>query len=320
MEAIVVKDLTHTYPAARRLQLPRLALRGVSFSVQAGEVFGLLGPNGGGKTTLFSLLSTIFPPTGGTATVFGYDVVRQASDVRRQLGVVFQAPSLDKKLSARENLWHQGHLYGLTGGDLGRRIDEALRRVGVLERAGDRVEVLSGGLKRRVEVAKGLLHRPKLLLLDEPSTGLDPGARRDLWDYLAELRKREGMTILVTTHLMEEAEKCDRVAILHEGGLVTLGVPSDLKSQIGGDVISVETPDPETLCGLIKGRFGGAPAVVDGTVRIERERGHEFIPQLVSAFPGQVTSVHLGKPTLEDVFIHHTGHRFWTEGEGANGL
>jgi ABC-2 type transport system ATP-binding protein len=231
--------------------------------------------------------------------------------VRRDLGVVFQAPGLDKKLTVRENLKHQGHLYGMSGTTLVDRIETILSRLALTDRGNDLVETLSGGLKRRVEVAKGLLHKPKLLLLDEPSTGLDPGARRDLWDYLGELKKSERMTIIVTTHLMEEAEKCDRVAILNEGNLVALGTPAALKSEIGGDVISVETPNPEGLRGEIEKKFSARAQVVDGVLRIERANGHEFIPQLVSAFPGQITSVTLGKPTLEDVFVKHTGHRLF---------
>lgn len=307
---IVVQNLTHTYPATRRSP-ERQALRGVSFSVQAGEIFGLLGPNGGGKTTTFHILSTFFPPTGGQATVFGTDVAQEPEQVRRRLGVVFQSPSLDKKLTVWENLWHQGHLYGLSGVDLQERIQDLLGRVGLRDRSQDLVDALSGGLRRRVELAKGLLHQPRLLLLDEPSTGLDPGARHDLWDYFKELKEKEKIAMLITTHLMEEAEKCDRVAILHEGKLVALGTPEALKQQIGGDVIAVVTPDAEGLCQQIKKRFDAVAQVVDGALRIERKNGHEFIPQLVSAFPGQISSVTLGKPTLEDVFIHQTGHRFW---------
>jgi ABC-2 type transport system ATP-binding protein len=192
-----------------------------------------------------------------------------------------------------------------------------LERVRLIDRAHDLVEVLSGGLRRRVELAKGLLHRPGLLLLDEPSTGLDPGARRDLWDYLKELKSREKMTMVVTTHLMEEAEKCDRVAILSKGELVAIGTPAALKSQIGGDIIAIETADPAALSRDIQKKFGGQPKVVDGVVRLEREKGHEFIPQLVGAFPGLITSVTLGKPTLEDVFIRQTGHRFWAADAGT---
>jgi len=317
VDVVVVDSLVHTYPAKRPAKTERQALRGVSFSVQEGEIFGLLGPNGGGKTTTFHILSTYFPPTGGRATVFGIDVARDPEKVRQQLGVVFQSPSLDKKLTVRENLWHQGHLYGLYGADLNQRIDQGLARVGLTDRAGELVEVLSGGLRRRVELAKGLLHHPGLLLLDEPSTGLDPGARRDLWDYLKELKK-ERITMVVTTHLMEEAEKCDRVAILNEGKLVALGTPATLKHEIGGDIISIETANPEGLREQISRKFNTQVQLVGDVLRIERESGHEFIPQLVSAFPGEIASVTLGKPTLEDVFIKYTGHRFWTSTNGGS--
>lgn len=316
MSVIDVQKLSHSYRARGR-QAARQALRGVTFAVEPGEIFGLVGPNGGGKTTTFHILSTYFPPTGGQVDVLGIDVGRHPEAVRRRLGVVFQSPSLDKKLTVRENLWHQGHLYGISGEALRRRISEMLARVGLADRENDLVQTLSGGLRRRAELAKGLLHRPSLLLLDEPSTGLDPGARRDLWDYLRELKEKEGMAMLVTTHLMEEAEKCDRVAILHEGSLVALGTPDALKAQIGGDVISVETPDPQGLCREIQTRFGAPARVVDGLLRLERAGGHEFIPQLVGAFPGQIRSVTLSKPSLEDVFIKQTGHRFWVDADNG---
>jgi ABC-2 type transport system ATP-binding protein len=288
----------------------RTALEDVSFQVQAGEIFGLLGPNGGGKTTLFRILSTLVRPASGTARVFGLDAAREPEAVRWTIGVVFQAFSLDRKLTAAENLLHQGRLYGLRGPALRARASEALARVGLADRAGDRVETLSGGQQRRVELAKGLLHAPRLLLLDEPSTGLDPGGRRDLWQYLSHLRGN-GVTVLVTTHLLEEAERCDRLAILDRGRLVAHGSPEALKSQIGGDVIVLGARDPETLRGQIEERFSLTAATIDGTLRIEQERGHEFIAQLVEAFPGQIDSVTVHKPTLEDVFIRRTGHRFW---------
>jgi len=316
--AIEVENLTHSYPARRRGQSARQALKGVSFSVGAGEIFGLLGPNGGGKTTTFHILASFFPPTGGRVRVLGVDVARDPEAVRQKLGVVFQSPSLDKKLTVWENVRHQGHLYGLCGKTLSARMQDVLGRVKMLERRDDFVETLSGGLRRRVELAKGLLHRPGLVLLDEPSTGLDPGARRDLWDYLRELKAQESMTLVVTTHLMDEAERCDRVAILNEGTLVALGTPDALKSQIGGDVISLTGEEPEELRRLIEEKFGGAPRLVDGVLRIERERGHEFIPQLVEAFPGRISSITLGKPTLEDVFIRQTGHRFWSDANAGS--
>ena len=312
---VEVRDLALAYPPSRGKPEGRKALQGVTFDVPRGEIFGLLGPNGGGKTTLFRILSTLLVPTAGTARIFGLDVTTQPTDVRKKIGVVFQAPSLDKKLTVLENLRHQGHLYGMHGRALVERSQEMLARVGMSDRAKEMVEHLSGGMQRRVEVAKGLLHRPELLLLDEPSTGLDPGARRDLWEYLRTLREREGVTILATTHLMEEAEKCDRLGILNEGKLVALDSPEALKSQIGGDVITVAAKDPQRLCEAIRTKFGGTPLVLDGTVRIEREDGHKFIPDLVGAFPGEIDSISVGKPTLEDVFVHQTGHRFWEDGE-----
>ena len=289
----------------------RPALDGVTFTVPPGGIFGLLGPNGGGKTTLFRVLATLLVPAAGTARVFGLDVVREPHEVRRAIGIVFQASSLDKKLTAAENLWHQGHFYGLRGAPLRERMAQALARVGLSDRAGDRVETLSGGQQRRLELAKGMLHRPALLLLDEPSTGLDPGGRIDLWQHLLHLRDSEAVTILLTTHLLEEAERCDRLGILDQGKLVAEGAPEELKSKIGGDVIVLGTRDPADLARQVTSRFSLEASVVDGTVRIERERGHEFIAQLVEAFPGQIDSVAVSKPTLEDVFIRQTGHRFW---------
>ncbi len=315
-DIVEVRDLSFVYPPARRGGEPHTALRGVSFSVREGEIFGLLGPNGGGKTTLFRILSTLLVSTAGSATVAGLDIGSQAEEVREHLGVAFQSPSLDKKLTAVENLRHQGHLYGLHGEELNSRITHLLERFGIKERSHDRVETFSGGMARRVELAKTLLHRPVLLLLDEPSTGLDPGARRDLWDQLRQLRSRDGVTVLLTTHLMEEAVACDRLALLHKGEIVALGSPDQMVSEIGGDVILVHTRQPEVLCREVEARFQCAASVLDGAVRIEREGGHRFIPQIVEAFPGQIDAISLGKPTLEDVFIHRTGHRLWEDNTG----
>ena len=299
----------------RHLYGDRVALDGVSFDVRRAEIFGLLGPNGSGKTTLFRILSTLMLPSGGRAVIAGYDATKQASELRKHIGVVFQAQSIDIKLSAEENLRHVGHLYGLSGAGLKQRIREMLGRVGLSERANDRAETFSGGMQRRLELAKGLLHRPSVLLLDEPTTGLDPGARRDLWQYLHTLRDEEGVTIIVTTHLMEEAERCDRLAILSEGKLVALGTPTELKSEIGGDVILLEANDSESLARKVRERYHIEAAVIGGKVRLEREQGHRFVTDVVEAFPGEIESVSVSKPNLEDVFIHRTGHRFWTESE-----
>jgi len=305
---IQVEDLRHTYGK-------RAALNGISFSVQAGEIFALLGPNGSGKTTLFRILSTLMLPSGGRALVGGFDASKQPDQVRRRIGVVFQSQSVDVKLTAAENLWHQGHLYGLRGSELKQRIAAMLRHVALADRADERVETFSGGMQRRVELAKGLMHHPSVLLLDEPTTGLDPGARRDLWQYLHELRTQEHVSVIVTTHLMEEAERCDRLAILNQGEVVGLGTPLELRSQIGGDVILLETDDAGSLATRIEQKFHAGATVLDGKVRMERKEGHRFVPDLVETFPGEIQSISVSKPTLEDVFINRTGHRFWTEKE-----
>ena len=309
---ISVQNILHRYNG-------RTALDDVSFDVRPAELFGLLGPNGSGKTTLFRILSTLMLPTAGRALIMGFDAAKDPSALRRQIGVVFQAQSVDEKLTAYENLWHQGHLYGLHGSALNKRIMEILGRVGLADRAKELVETFSGGMARRVELAKGLLHHPSVLLLDEPTTGLDPGARRDLWQYLAILRDEERVSVIVTTHLMEEAERCDRLAILNEGKLVALGTPTELKHEIGGDVILFDAiRDADSLAQRISTRFHVDATVLNDNarrnqVRIEMENGHRFITGVVEAFPGEIQAVSVSKPTLEDVFIHRTGHRFWSE-------
>jgi len=312
-QAIEVEALKHTYR-----QGSRVALHEVSMKVQEGELFGLLGPNGSGKSTLFRILSTLLEPTAGTARILQHDVVRESGAVRKLIGVVFQNPSLDKKLTVRENLVHQAHLYGLHGETMRIRVSDVLDRVSVADRSGDLVEHLSGGLQRRVELGKAFLHEPRVLLLDEPSTGLDPRARLEFTEYLTRLRDETGVTALLTTHILTEAERCDRIAILDKGRLVAVGSPQELRKEIGGDVIAVSTKNPDALREQIRERFDIQPTVVGSIVRIERNNGHEFIPQLVEAFPGQIDSVSVSKPTLEDVFIHKTGHRFWEEGDVVN--
>ena len=303
MSEIEVENLYHAYGA-------RQALAGVTFSVSRGEIFGFLGPNGGGKTTLFKILSTLIPVTGGRAQLLGYNLADKPHAVRRHLGVVFQHPSLDVKLTVAENLQHHGHLYGLWGVGLRRRIEAVLDQMELADRAGDRVETLSGGLQRRTELAKAILHEPKLLLLDEPSTGLDPGVRQSFRAYLAYLREQDGVTIVLTTHILDEAEWCDRVGILDEGKLVALGTPDALKNQVGVDVVMIDSSNLEGLRAKIGQHFGYEPTLVDQTLRVECPRGHEFVRDVVAAFPKEIQSVRFGKPTLEDVFIKVTGHRF----------
>lgn len=309
MNAVQIENLVHVYPGGRR------ALDGLSFAVAPGALHGVLGPNGGGKTTLFKILSTAMAPTSGSVAVDGRNLSDAPDEVRRRIGVVFQNPSLDKKLTVWENVTFQGRLYGLSGNDLKARAEALLRRVGLWDRRADFAEKLSGGLQRRVEIAKGLLHQPAVLLLDEPTTGLDPGARRDLWTYLDELKK-EGATILVTTHLMEEAERCDGLTLLHEGRKVAEGTPTVLKAQIGGDMIQVRSTEPEALARGLKEKLSAEASVVDGVVRLEHADGPRFVPKIVEAFPGLVVSVTVGKPTLEDVFVRCTGHRFWGDARG----
>ena len=297
---ISVEGLTHNYGS-------RTALSAVSFQVNAGEIFGLLGPNGSGKSTLFRILSTMMSPASGRATVAGYDVNTKPDEVRRHIGVVFQSHSLDKKLTVEENLRGQGHLFGLSGAELKRRTGEVMTRLGLANRKSDLVDTLSGGLRRRVEVARALLHAPQVLLMDEPSTGLDPGARRELWQYIEELRKDHGVTVLLTSHILDEAERCDRLLLLHEGRVVAEGTPAELKSRIGGDVVVLEMSDPESAALQIAARFGAQARVVDGVLRVEIANGHRFIAEVVEAFPGSIRSVALHKPTLEDVFLDETG-------------
>lgn len=305
--AVVVTNL-------RRLYGTRVALDNVTFSIPTGEIFALLGPNGGGKSTLFKILSTLIPATSGEAQLFGENLLQNPQAVRGRIGVVFQYPSLDPKLTVIENLECHGNLYGLGGKTLRERMIAMLERMGLTERARDLVGTLSGGLQRRVELAKGLLHKPELLLLDEPSTGLDPGARRDFNDYLHLLRDQGGVTIVLTTHIMEEAERCDRVGILHLGKLVALDTPDALKARVGGDVVAIRTQNTTELREKLMQRFGCEATLIDGILRVERPQGHEFVREVVEAFPGEVQSVTFGKPTLEDVFIHQTGHRFWDGG------
>lgn len=299
---------------------PRRALDDLSLEVQRGEIFGFLGPNGSGKTTLFRILSTLIPPTSGQVR-YEFDKEYVLGDsagagrieallaVRQRIGVVFQAPSLDRELTAAENLRHHAHLYGLGGAELEKRIGEMLDRVGLLDRADERIKSFSGGMQRRVEIAKGLLTRPVLLLLDEPATGLDPAARIEMWRQLERIRS-EGVTILLTTHLMEEADQCTRLAIMNRGKLVVADTPAALKSRIGGDVITLKTRQFERVEKILAERFSVKGERLEETLRFERANGGEMVPQLIAAMPELIDSVSVGKPTLVDVFVDLTGMKF----------
>ena len=306
--AVETKNLVHRYGE-------RLALNNLDLTVAPGQIFALLGPNGGGKTTLFRILATLLRPTDGQARVMGLDVRQSPHDVRRRIGVMFQSPSVDKKLTVAENLRHHGHLYGLSGRALSDRTGEVLATIGLVDRAGERVEKLSGGLMRRVEIAKSLMHRPQVLLLDEPSVGLDPHARLALRNQLEDLRQTWGVTCLLTTHLMDEAETCDMVGIIDEGVLVACGTPSDLRSSIEGDVVTVTSNKAPALRDDIRSRFGADAQLLGDTLRIEHKRGHELATQLADAFGDALLTVTVGRPTLNDVFVKRTGHHL----DGASG-
>lgn len=301
--SVDIHGLTHRYG-------DRIAVDNVTFAVGAGEMFALLGPNGGGKTTLFRILSTLMRPVGGgTALICGQDVVRAPAAVRNCIGVTFQSPSLDGKLTVEENLRVHGRLYGLSGAELRARIEELTKTFDIADRRKDRADALSGGLRRRVEIAKSIMHRPRVLLLDEPSTGLDPSARRDLQSVLRAL-SAEGMTVFLTTHLMEEAENCSRVAII-DSRLVAIGEPEELRSSIGGDVITFDADDHEDLVRFLCAHMPNVAPVLgsDCQIRVEHSAGHKFVVSVIDAYPGRIRAVHVGKPTLGDVFMHHTGRR-----------
>ncbi len=307
---VATENLTHRYG-------DRVALDGVSLSVARGECFALLGPNGSGKTTLFRILCTLIPPQDGRATIEGCDLATHSAEVRSRIGVVFQSPSLDKQLTAAENLRHHGHLFGLRGDALRERTDELLARVNLADRSGERVAKFSGGMRRRVEIAKALLTRPRVLLMDEPSTGLDPAARHDVWELLREARQRDGLTILLTTHLMDEADHCDRVAFLSEGKLVACDTPAALKERVGGDVMTLGSRDSQALAAVLRETLSIEATVHGKTVRLERPRAHEIVPAVIAAAPALIDSISVAKPTLEDVFLRLTGRRFEGDAEIA---
>jgi ABC-2 type transport system ATP-binding protein len=286
---------------------PRKALDSLSLEIGEGELFALLGPNGSGKSTLLRILATLLLPGGGLAEVAGLNVVTQSAAARRRLGVVFQFPSLDVKLTVSENLRFQGYLYGLSGKSLATRSEELLTRFGLADRRSERVETLSGGLKRRVELAKTLLHRPGLLLLDEPSTGLDLAARQSFWNILTELMAEGGLTVVLATHLMDEADRCGMVALLDEGKLVDMDTPTRLKHSLGDTVITIEAPHPESLAAPVAERCGVQPTIENGKLRLTRSPDPSLAHRLLEWFPGKITSVQLGPPTLGDVFLARTG-------------
>ncbi len=297
---------------------PIQAVNGIDLAVEQGEIFGFLGPNGAGKTTTISILCTLVRKTAGEAYVAGTEVDRDPSEVRRRIGLVFQDPSLDDQLTARENLDLHGRIYGVPAALRKQRIDELLEVVELADRARSQVRTFSGGMKRRLEIARGVLHHPQILFLDEPTLGLDPQTRKHIWAYLQALRKREGITLFMTTHYMDEAEFCDRIAIIDRGQIVALGTPSELKSRVGGDVVTVTTSDSAAAAREIAERFAVTPLADNGSLRIEVPDGAAFLPRLVRELTVPVQTVALSRPSLDDVFLKLTGHAIRTEGSDAD--
>ena len=285
------------------------ALRGVDLTINRGEIFALLGPNGSGKTTLFRLLSTLVPVQRGSVAVAGLDVAADPLGVRGRIGIVFQSPSLDKKLTVDENIACQGALYGLTGAALRSRRDEVLAQLKLTDRRHDLCETLSGGLKRRVELAKGMLHRPEVMLLDEPSTGLDPAARIDLWNALRAMTAT-GITVVLTTHLLEEADKADQLAIMFQGQIIAAGTPHELRSEMGDGLITISASDVAAVEAILRDELRLDTQQVGNQIRIRCEAAAALVPRLAERLGDQVQSIAVGRPGLEDVFIEKTGYRF----------
>jgi ABC-2 type transport system ATP-binding protein len=298
--AMEVEDLVKSYGEVD-------AVRGVSFTVPPGEVFGFLGPNGAGKSTTINMLCTLAKPTSGEARVCGFDVVTQREAVRRHIGLVFQDPTLDIQLTAEQNLRLHAELYGVDPGVIRARMDQMLGMVDLADRRDQPVVTFSGGMKRRLEIARGLMHSPRVLFLDEPTIGLDPQTRSSIWSYIRALREAEGTTIFMTTHYMDEAEFCDRIAIMDRGEIVVLDTPEALKAGVGADRVALGTADDDAALAALRDRFDIEASVAEGAVMFHVENGEEFVPRLFAEPNVAITSVAVSRPTLDDVFVRYTG-------------
>ncbi len=295
------------------------AVGGIDLDVAPGETFGFLGPNGAGKSTTISILCTLALPSEGSARVAGHDVVTERDEVRRHIGLVFQDTTLDQYLTAERNLRFHAELYGVPRDLLDERLRKVLEMVGLWERRGSKVQNFSGGMKRRLEIARGLLHSPRVLFLDEPTVGLDPQTRLSIWGYIDELRKTENITIFLTTHYMDEAENCDRIAIMDAGQVIALDTPTGLKASIGTDTVRLRTPDDEAAADRLRERFGLDPKVGDEGITVSVADGEAFVPTLVTDLGLPVTSISVSRPTLDDVFLSYTG-RTIRDAESAPGM
>jgi len=283
------------------------AVRGIDLTVHAGETFGFLGPNGAGKSTTISMLCTLITPSDGRAEVAGYDVVRQRNDVRRNIGLVFQDPTLDTYLSAERNLRLHAELYGIPRSEVNARLRQVMEMVGLWERRASKVSTFSGGMRRRLEIARGLMHSPRVLFLDEPTVGLDPQTRSSIWSYIRELKDAEDITIFLTTHYMDEAEYCDRIAIMDHGAIIAEGTPEVLKASVGRDRVQISTDDSDAAIRALKEQFGLAATIADGAVTFAVEHGEAFVPRLFAEFRLPIRAVNVARPTLDDVFMSYTG-------------
>ncbi len=296
---------------------PLLAVDKVSFNVTEGEIFGFLGPNGAGKTTTINMLCTLLKPTGGRAIVNGYDVARQRSQVRRSIGLVFQEPTLDEYLTAEQNLRFHAYAYKIPGEIREKRINELLELVELSDRRRSKVRTFSGGMKRRLEIARGLLHSPRVLFLDEPTLGLDPQTRRHIWDHIQTLRKQNKLTIFLTTHYMDEAENCDRISIIDHGHIIALDTPDKLKDALGGDVVTLQAQDNNTAMVELKERYNLSPIIENGTIAFSVPQGEKFLPKLIGSFKSPLLSIGVRRPTLDDVFLKLTGRVIRDEEAGS---
>jgi ABC-2 type transport system ATP-binding protein len=293
-----------------------VAVDDISFSVRQGEIFGFLGPNGAGKTTTINILCTLMRPTKGKVILNGYDVVKQSNQVRQSVGLVFQDPSLDIKLSALQNMQFHAGVYNVPSKVAKKRIASVLKMVDLWDRRNDTVQTYSGGMRRRLEIGRGLLHFPKVLFLDEPTLGLDPQTRSHIWDYILDLRKRLDITIFLTTHYMEEANVADRIAVIDHGKVIALDTPEALKQMVGGDVITLQTGNPEAAVAELKEKHNIEAMVEGQSIHFEVENGEKFIPKLVREFKGELQAVSMRRPTLDDVFLKLTGREIREEAGG----
>ena len=315
MPVIEVKNLVKSYNGSRSKDTN--AVKGVSFTVEEGETFGFLGPNGAGKTTTINILCTLLNATEGEARVAGYDCFKESSKVRSSIGLVFQEVTLDNELTAYENLKFHCYMYNMEKSLTEKRIDEIFEVVNLSSRRNDLVKEFSGGMKRRLEIARGLLHRPKVLFLDEPTLGLDPQTRSHVWQFITDLKKKEGNTVFMTTHYMDEAESCDRIAVIDNGEIIACDTPNNLKSSLKGDAIYVDTTDNAKAVVEIRDNFKIEAKVIKNGLIITAHEGEKFIPKLFSELTVGIKSVNLKRPTLDDVFLHLTGRELREEGVGS---